>query len=268
MKFFDKLILVVLNILLLLLSAIVPSIIIASTPAFYETQFIKTELCAPESGVDDLGPVIRYIDGDSTKSARFTNEQMQLIAKHIIDYMFTDKESFALVMDDVYLNGSVQDNVSIFGEIAVKHMEDVKILFGFLIKFSIVALAVVLSAGIYLFCRKEHTAPILLKQTLGFYGTFIGIAALFCAVVAIQAHINDVEYFSQLWHSLHSIFFLFEPNKIEGSFFNDALTCILTLEFFLGAVKIVVATMGGVLAAWLTLSTFAKIRSKRKSTNF
>ncbi len=245
MKFFDKLVLVLLNLLLLLLSAILPSLVIASTPAFYKTQFIKTELYIPKNGTDDLGPFIGYIDGNSAKTARFTNEQMEFIAQHIIDYMFTDKKSFALVMDGVYLNGHIQNNVSIFGEAAVAHMKDVKALFHLLIKFSIISVFVVVSAGLYLFCRKKHTAPILLGQTLGFYGAFIGIAALFCAVVALQAHIKDMEFFQQLWSSLHLIFFFFDPSKIEGSFFNDALTSILTLEFFLGAVKIVVATMGG-----------------------
>ncbi len=262
MKFFDRLVLVVFNLLLLLLSAILPSLLLASSPTFYQTQFVEIGLTATEE-TDNLGPKIWYIDGNSSKNARFTNEQMDRIAQHIIDYMFTDKESFSLIMDDVYLNGHLQDNVSIFGETAVKHMKDVKTLFVFLIKFSIISVAIVVCLGLYIFCRKKHTAPILLGQTLGFYGVFIGIAALFCAIVALQAQANDVEFFSQLWRSLHLIFFLFEPNKIQGSFFNDALTSILTLEFFLGAVKIVVATMGGVLALWLTISVFAKIRAKR-----
>ena len=187
---------------------------------------------------------------------------MDVLAQHIIDYMFTDMDSFALHMDGVLLNGRLQDGVSIFGEDAVEHMKDVKNLFALLIKFSIIALIVLLSAGVYLFCRKKFTAPILLGQTLTFYTAFIGIAVLFCIIVAFQAHTNGIEFFQQVWRSLHWIFFLFSPEKIEGSFFNDALTCILTLEFFLGAVKIVIATMGATLAVWLTVSLCAKRHQK------
>ena len=46
MKFFDRLVLVTFDLLLLLLSAILPSLVIASTPAFYKTQFIKTGIYA------------------------------------------------------------------------------------------------------------------------------------------------------------------------------------------------------------------------------
>ena len=53
MKFIDKLILTLLNFLLLLLSATIPSLVIASSPAFYKTQFIKTGIYATidENGI-------------------------------------------------------------------------------------------------------------------------------------------------------------------------------------------------------------------------
>ena len=41
------------------------------------------------------------IGGNAAIRAAFTNEQLNEIANHIIDYLFTDMDSFALTLDEL-----------------------------------------------------------------------------------------------------------------------------------------------------------------------
>ena len=64
----------------------------------------------------------------------------------------------------------------------------------------------------------------------------------------------DGDLATTFWENAHHLFFPFQPEKVEGSFFNDTLTSILTLELFLDAVAIVLLTVGVTLAAWIGLA--------------
>lgn len=132
MKFFDRLTIVLFNICLLAVAIIFPALKIASTPAYYHAQFEKNGIYAQ---VDENGTerrtTIRYIGGNTDDRATFSDAQLNEMIDHIVDYLFTDKASFALVMDGVMLNGALTDNVNIFGETAVTHMQDVKNLMTF-----------------------------------------------------------------------------------------------------------------------------------------
>lgn len=186
---------------------------------------------------------------------------MDEIIQHIIDYMFTEKDSFALVMNGVNVNGVLKDNVHIFGEEAVTHMADVKTAFAYVKDFSLIGLAVVAVCVFYIILRKKHTSSILLKNLLKCYGFFIGIALLFCGISFWQTQTSGLNFTNQVWRNLHYIFFSMQADKIEGSFFADALTNILTMDFFLGAIQTVLITMASVFAFSFIVAVIAKIKS-------
>jgi hypothetical protein len=58
-------------------------------------------------------------------------------------------------------------------------------------------------------------------------------------------------YLDILWTAMHHIFFPFSPDKFSGSFFNDTLTQILTIDFFMNSVVTVFINIIAITAAWL-----------------
>lgn len=58
------------------------------------------------------------------------------------------------------------------------------------------------------------------------------------------------DFLSSFWTVAHYLFFPFRPDKVAGSFFNDTLTMILTLELFMDAVVIVLSSLAAALTAW------------------
>lgn len=272
MKFLDRFSALLFNLCILLLSVLVPVLIVASTPAFYQARFRETGIYATVEGNATYYKVIRYVGGDADQRATFTDEQYNEIIEHFVDYFFGDKESFALQMDNVSLNGKLTDNVDIFGEVAVSHMQDVKDLFHLLMIVSAIA-AVLAAACIVYFCRRPRQfLRLLWKYSIGFYIGFISIIVLFCIGTFftipeyIQGWENILEFFpTQLWQNMHHIFFVFTPEDVSGSFFNDALTMILTLDFFMTTVFIILAIMALVVIAWLITSYILKRKLAPKS---
>ncbi len=263
LAFFDRIAIVLFNLFLLLLSILIPAVSIAASPAFYQAQFEKTGIYASvDSSGNKIRKTIRYIDGNPMNRAQFSDEQLNEIIQHIVDYLFTDKESFALEMDGVYLNGSLQDNVSVFGEVACKHMVDVKDLFSLVVVVTIVMSVLTLGLGGYLIWRRKQVAPLLIKYSLIFYGIFFALVGVFCGWVAIDAAANKTAFADQMWTNIHHLFFPFQAEEFAGSFFNDTLTCILTLDFFLNAVFTVLIVVGITLAVWFTAAVICKKLSK------
>ena len=231
--FLDRAAILLFNLLLLILVIVIPALAIASSPGFYRRQFARTGLYSyvDESGETVYHP-IRYLNGDYTLTGKFTDAQLDTIADHIIDFCFGDKESFVLVMDDVLVNGEVTDGVSLFGEEAVVHMQDVKALFRLGVVFSWVGSFVLIGLLDYIILRRAALKKLLLKYSVGFYLTLIAIAVLFCLVTVLTKEPYR-SFSNQLWRNLHLVFFAFQPEKIEGSFFSDTLTQILTLDLFM-----------------------------------
>ncbi len=260
---FDRLAVVFFNLFILLLSILLPAVCIASSPTFYQAQFEKTGIYASvDSDGNEVRKTIRYIDGKSTQYAHFSDEQLDEIIEHIVSYLFTDQESFALTMDGVYLNGETQDNVSIFGEVACKHMVDVKELFSLVVVVTIVMGVLLLGLGGYLIWRRKHVAPLLLKYSLIFYGIFFALVGAFCGWVAIDAAASKTAFADQMWTNIHHLFFPFQADEFAGSFFNDTLTSVLTLDFFLNAVSTVLIVMGITLVLWFASTVICKKLSK------
>lgn len=245
------------NLCLLLLAIIVPALSIGGTPSWYQKQFEKTGIYAT---VDEDGTqhrtTIYYIGGKPSQRATFSDEQLNGIIDHIVNFLYTDQESFALTMDGVMLNGTLTDNVEIFGETSVGHMQDVKNLFRFFLVLGIVLFVVWLGAIAYGVWRWRFVKGRLLKYTLIFYGVFIALIGAFCLWVmcdlsAEGREITADNFADKLWDNFHHLIFPFQDDKFANSFFNDTLTSVLTLDFFLNAVKTVLAVVFAVLALWI-----------------
>lgn len=259
LKIIDRMVIIFFNLFFLIVSITLPAITIASSEGFYQSQFEKTGIYATvnEDGTEQKR-AIRYIGGKAGQIAYFTDEQLDTIIVHIIDYLFTDQESFALTMDGVELNGRIQDDVQIFGDTSVEHMVDVKELFSLVVTLTVIFGVLMIGLGVYIILRRKQVTPLLLKYTLIFYGAFIGLIGVFCGWVVLDASKNDVEFLDQMWSNFHHLIFPFQEDKFSGSFFNDTLTSVLTLDFFLGAVATVLIVLGILLALWFTCTILLK----------
>lgn len=267
MKIIDGILAFILNLCLLFATAVGAVFAIASSPAYYYQQFEVTGIYAQ---VDDNGErtpkTIYFINGDSAKYAHFTDEQLNELVDHIIEYLFEDGDSFELIMDDVLLNGIEQDGVSVFGEIAVVHMQDVK---GLLQTLGTVALTMgvvgSLILGYFIVQTVRGKGGRLLKSTLIFYGTFVGLIVGFCLFTLVQTLAMEVDlqyYLSMIWRNFHFIIFP-NPEQALGSFFNDTLTMILTLDLFMAAVVQVLVTIACAVAVWIALAWVLDKRVKK-----
>ena len=77
---------------------------------------------------------------------------------------------------------------------------------------------------------------------------------------------RSMEYFAdQAWTNIHHLLFPFQPEKFEGSFFNDTLTSILTLELFLDAVIIVIVSVVATFIGWFLIAYLIKRKANRES---
>ena len=194
MKIINGILAFIFNLCLLFATAVGAVFAIASSPAYYYEQFEATGVYAQvdESG-EKTPKTIYFIDGDGAKYAHFTDEQLNELVDHIIEYLFEDKESFELVMDGVLLNGKMTDGVSVFGEVAVVHMQDVK---GLLQTLGAVAFTMGVVGSLilayFIVQAVRGKGGRLLKSTLIFYGAFVGLIVGFCAFTLVQALVMEV----------------------------------------------------------------------------
>lgn len=269
MKFFDRLFAVLLNLCILIVTLATPAFIMMSSRDYYRQQFEKNGIYAQ---VDEQGNIKRtpiyYLGGEKGQITYFTDEQFDEIIDHIIEYLFTDKESFALEMDGVNVSGVMRDDVSVFGETAVKHMEDVRNLLRLCIAITVVAGVALVLFSLYFIARNKcGKGGVLLQSTLIFYGIFLFLIAAFCVWTLIGLFADGfalADYPRLLWRNLH--YFLFpDPDKFASSFMNDTLTEILTLDLFMTAVYIILAIVFTVLAVWLVIAGVSDYKVKRKA---
>lgn len=250
MKLLDRIVILLLNLCLLFSAILIPALSFAQSPDYFHRAFARTGLYARQ-GEDGVSyrSVIRYIGGDSSTYALLSDRQLDVIAGHITAYMRGERDHFELYMDNVYLNDGYADGVRIFGDEAIAHMKDVRSL----------VLAAKIAAAIlcgllpflflYLIIRRRSAGRIILRYTLYFYAALLTFAILFVLWSALLDG-GDYGLMRALWRNIHHLLFPFQPEKVAGSFFNDALTYILRVELFMGAVYTIV----GILAA--TLSCF------------
>lgn len=273
MKILDRVLALLFNACLLFSVAVGSVFAIASSPQYYYDQFEATGVYATvnEEG-EEVPKIIPYIGGDNKTFACFTDEQLNELIDHIIGYLFTDMESFALVMDDVTLytaNNPVwtkTDGVNIFSDVAVSHMADVK---GLLQTLGTVALVMGIAGAcmlVYFIVRAvKGQGGVLFKYTLIFYGTFVGLIGAFCLFTCIQMRVEEIPmeyYLDMIWRNFHFIIFP-NPEQATGSFFNDTLTMILSLDLFMAAVVEVLVIIGISVVAWAILAKILDRRVKK-----
>ena len=273
MKILDRVLALLFNACLLFSVAVGSVFAIASSPQYYYDQFEATGVYATvnEEG-EEVPKIIPYIGGDNKTFACFTDEQLNELIDHIIGYLFTDMESFALVMDDVTLytaNNPVwtkTDGVNIFSDVAVSHMADVK---GLLQTLGTVALVMGIAGACmlaYFIVRAvKGQGGVLFKYTLIFYGTFVGLIGAFCLFTCIQMRVEEISmeyYLDMIWRNFHFIIFP-NPEQATGSFFNDTLTMILSLDLFMAAVVEVLVIIGISVVAWAILAKILDWRVKK-----
>ena len=259
MKLLDRIMILLLNLALLFSAILVPALALAESPAYYRRAFARTGLYE-RIGEDGMAyrTVTYFINGDPEVYALLSDEQLDEIALHIVSYVKGDVEAFELYMDRVYLNDGYANNVRIFGDTAISHMADVRVL----VKAAEVA-AAILCAMIpillaYVIVRRRTVGRFVLRYTLVFYLALLSLAALFILLTALFNG-GELPFVQALWRNIHYLFFPFQPEKVAGSFFDDALTYILRIDLFMGAVY----TVLGILIAALSLFALLAVWLRR-----
>ena len=99
---------------------------------------------------------------------------------------------------------------------------------------------------------------------------FIALIGAFCLWVVCDLSAEGREitadnFADKLWDNFHHLIFPFQDDKFANSFFNDTLTSVLTLDFFLNAVKTVLAVVFAVLALWIGGIIALRIIERKKA---
>lgn len=263
MKQLDKSI-VVLFVLCLLFSAIIwPIIGMMTSEHAYITELEKVGIMPQDWQYTN----IRYIDGKPNNTASLSRDQFKIIVKHITDFLSGKKKDFSLTLNNVILNGEIMNGVSIFGDTASVHMVDVRILFNSVKLAAISILCILAVIVIYMAKRIRSIGKELFKlsvKTLALLGALVLLFLLFVFVRLLIGgySLSLNSYLSELWICMHYVFFPFDPDKFYGSIFNDALTYILTLDFFMNVVVNVLINLLVVITAWLTAAKFISKKTK------
>lgn len=273
MKVLDRILILIFTMCLIIVSIWFSAVPIAKSATYYHFQFTVNDIYEHENAEGEkVQKVFNYLGGNY-QHAKFTDEQLDIMIDHIIEFLFGNKESFELTLDGVsvfnrYTNDyELQDDVTIFGEAAVTHMDDVKQLFIIFQIVSVIAFVMALGLFAYILIRLSQVRKIMFEYTILFYAGFVTILSIFLAITFVN-FVGDViennyyftmnHFISLAWGNFHFFFFPFQPDKIEGSFFNDILTEILTVDLFVTAVVISIVVLVVVQVIWLVFSLIVK----------
>lgn len=278
MKILDRILIVLFTLCLFVVSIWASAVPIAKSKIFYQIQFHLNGIYSyQEEDGEVVQNLFKHRDGINTRYpsegyAYFTDEQLDIMIDHIIDFLFGNKESFELELEGIeYYNEETghyeisSEKLSVFGDKAVTHMNDVKELF---IIFQVVAVvAFVLALGIlaYLLIRIAQVRKVMFEYTMLFYGAFITLISVFLIFTFItffkdgSYSLTVDSFLNHAWGEFHIFFFPFDEAKREGSMLSDILIEILTLELFIWAVVLVVFVVITVQVIWLAFCLFVKI---------
>ena len=261
MRWLDRLATLLLCLSLFFAAIVAPALLIAKSPAYYHRQFERTGIYATTDQNGERVPTsIRFVGGNPRNTAQFTDAQLDAIAAHIVDFLFGDTEDFALTLDGVVLNGETCDGVAVFGEEAIIHMNDVRILMRTAGVAAQVALCLLPLLFFYLILRRRACGRGFFRWVIGFLSAVLLAVGGFCAFTYHKA--KGFSFGDVAWRYIHYVLFPFQPEKVAGSFFNDTLTSILTLDLFLTAVAVVLAVLAVALAALLTFAVYMRRRGE------
>jgi hypothetical protein len=241
--------------------AVSTALLLAGSESYYKNTLRECGVYSSDNGDGtERRRIIYGIGGDMKVRATLSDAQLDTAVEHIIDFLFGDTESFELTLDGVKMtSGKTVDGVSLFGEKACSHMNDVKRLIGILGYSLIPSLAATVLLGIYIIKKVKPREAVRYTLCL-LVGIFI-FAALFCLWSLLGSN-SETPFLLKLWGNLHYIIFAFQESAYEGSFLADALVYILTLDFFIDAVVKVLIAIGAALALWLTALILIAKRSE------
>ena len=259
MKTIDRIAVILFVLCLLVGSVILPINIIATNKSYYINQFKKCGIYPNENETVS----IYHINGSYGNKAALTSSHLDKIAEHTSLFFSNKKDSFELKLDGVLVNGIKQNGVSVFGQEAVTHMLDVRQLFNLLEIISYIIAAVMLSCASLMIFRKESVRKIIFSYSLyAICGIVVAaIAAILIVIIRFLTSGGSLAFdgfFDFLWTDMHHLFFPFSSEKFGGSFFNDTLTELLTLDFFMNTVATIVINVAAILTAWLMSARIIK----------
>lgn len=259
-----KLAIILFNLCLLFLALIIPALSLASSESFYRKAFRE---CDTYSTIDSEGieqrKIIYYVGGDKSKAVTLSDTQLDEVITHITDYISGKKESFELTLDRVYvIGGGLNNGVSLFGEEAISHMSDVRELLSFAKWTAVLCSLLLVFLTVIFAVKRKSVGKLLFKYSLRFYLIllFLGLVFILCALIGAT---EKIPFTLRLWKNLHYLIFPFQPGKVSASVLCDALTCILTTDFFMYALGCVFFISSSAVSIWLTTS-FLIGKSARK----
>lgn len=279
MKLLDRILIMLFNLCLIIVGVWITVVPIAKTEGLYKLQYrlfgiYSEEYHEGDKVYDDhyleketntVYKVFYYLGGEYQRAV-LTNDQLDAVAGHIVEFLFENKESFELKLDDVRVyNAStktyeLKDDVLIFGEKAIKHMDDVKYVFEIFQIISVVSFLLLIGTFAYILLRIGQIRKIIFENTMVFIAIFFTVVAGFLMTVFIGTIKEAVEYANKYggdvqktihyyietkmlnigWEYMHFLFFPFQSDKVEESMLYDILPEILSLEYFISIVVIVV----------------------------
>ena len=137
---------------LIFLSITVPAIAIMTNEFFYQTALENANIM-PKN--DSQTTAIRYVKGMVSNTGYFTRGQFKEIIRHVTQFLKNKNSSFELFLSNVNINGEVRESVSIFGNQAISHMHDVRLLFDFLKVITLILFAIFLVCLFVIIKRKN-----------------------------------------------------------------------------------------------------------------
>ncbi len=259
MTWFRKVTVVLFSLCLFLSTVLTATIIVAASPSITTAVLVDVGHVRVDS-TGALSAHLKYIGGQKRATATLTDEQTKAVIRHIPAYLFDfgGTNDFSLRLDDVSVNGAPAATVELFGPDAVHHMQDVKRAFHLAIWLDgglLLALAVLIGFFIQ---QRRAIRPLLLRYSAYTYGGIVACAAVFCGWCGVRYLLQlsapqPLSFYDVLWNTLHYLFFPFNAATADASFFNDALTSLLNVRFFLPIVSGIVGVVLLVIAAQLTV---------------
>lgn len=208
MKTFDKLVIILANIFLLIVAIWVMTVPLTSSKKFYLYEFEKN---------------------NTITATGYTQEELDSITDTIIDYLMDKKSSMQIVIDDL----------PVFSNQAINHMADVKNIYvkGKII--AIVCLFLLALSIVYIVFRYKLLKTILFKYSL----VTISVILAVCLVFGVYAFLNFDKAFTFFHHVIfpneqkfNDAFFSYTSNYPELPGVNNLmLVKILDVKLFMDA---------------------------------
>lgn len=248
MKLLDRLVIIIFNISLLLVTIWAIIIPITKSKDFYEYEFNKN---------NTTENTYWYVSEDKTYYY-YTNEQLTMISEVIIDYLMGRTDNMQVVIE----------GRNVFSNQALIHMKDVKALYTGGRILGWVFFGLLILTLIYMIFSYKRIKPLLFKYTMLTLGG-IGLILLGFAIYALIDFNGAFVLFHRLAfptdQKFRDAFFAVESNYKELYYINNlTLTNILSIEIFMDAAFAIFGGVFIVLGGWIS---FVGINNKKQKKN-